>query len=233
MKFIDEKTLDFVFETVPFKHVVIDNFIKEEYIAKLLEEMDELTIDKSYYHGHYIVENQKFAFNNCFNKTLQELFQELNSDEFINILENKSEITGIIRNNLELNGAGVHKVFNDGFLCMHKDFEGYHDNIHGLLDRRLNLLLYMNKDWKDEYFGELCFYDKQLNKITKKISPLLNRCVIFYTPGNIHGHPKPLKLPDNIARQSITTYYYTKNITGKNLDGGDIQLVTWYDIKDN
>ena len=233
MKFIDEKNIDFDFETVPFKHVVIDNFIKEEYIESLLENMDELTIDKSYYYGNQNIEKHKYAFKNNFNKILQSLFEELNSDEFINILESKTGINGIIRNNLDLNGAGVHKVFNDGFLCMHTDFEGYNDDIHGLLDRRLNLLLYMNKDWKEEYLGELCLYDKETKQITKKITPILNRCVIFFTPGNIHGHPKQLILPDNKARQSITTYYYTKNTSGKNLDGGNMQSVTWhYDIKD-
>jgi len=228
MKFINEKTLDFVFETSPFKHVVIDNFIKEEYIDKLLCDMDDLTLDKSYYYGDQCIEKQKFAFKNNFNATLQELFQELNSDEFITLLENKTGISEIVRNNLELSGAGVHKVLNDGFLCMHTDFEGYNDTTYGMLDRRLNLLLYMNKDWREEFCGDLCLYDKTANQITKKISPILNRCVIFFTPGNIHGHPKPMKLPDNKVRQSITTYYYTKNTTGKNLDGQDIKTVRWY-----
>jgi Rps23 Pro-64 3,4-dihydroxylase Tpa1-like proline 4-hydroxylase len=233
MKFINEQNLDFVFETSPFKHVVIDNFIKEEYIEQLLKDMDDLTLDKSYYHGYEIIEKHKFAFKNNFNATLQELFQELNGDEFIALLENKTGISEIIRNNLELNGAGVHKVLNDGFLCMHTDFEGYDDSTYGILDRRLNLLLYMNKDWSEDFFGDLCLYDKTANKITKKISPILNRCVIFFTPGNIHGHPKPMQLPDNKARQSITTYYYTKNANGKNLDGGDIKSVQWYpSIKD-
>jgi len=233
MKFINEKTLDFVFETAPFKHVVIDNFIKEEYIEQLLQDMDELTLDKSYYYGSQNIEKHKFAFKNNFNATLQELFQELNGDEFIALLENKTGISEIIRNNLELNGAGVHKVLNGGFLCMHTDFEGYNDSKYGMLDRRLNLLLYMNKDWNEEFFGDLCLYDKTTNKITKKISPVLNRCVIFFTPGNIHGHPKQLDIPYDKARQSITTYYYTKNATGKNLDGEDINTVQWYhDIRD-
>ena len=234
MKFIDEKNIDFVFEKSPFENVVIDNFIKDEYIAPLLDDMDKLTIDKQYYAGDSIFENKKVAFKNCFDKTLDELFQELNGDEFIDLLENKTGITGIIRNNLKLRGAVVHKVFNDGFLCMHKDFEGYDDEKYGIIDRRLNLLLYMNNDWKDEYNGELCLFDYQSCQITKKISPILNRCVIFFTYGNIHGHPKPLQLPDNKARQSIAIYYYTKNTTGKNLNGTDIeQHVTWYDnIKD-
>jgi len=228
MKFINEACLDFQFETDPFQHVVLDNFIKEEYIDKLLGDMDDLTLDKSYYYGSEHIEKHKFAFKSGFNETLQDLFKELNGDEFIDLLEKKTGVSEIVRNNLELSGAGVHKVCNNGFLCMHTDFEGYHDRAHGVLDRRLNLLLYMNKDWKDEYCGDLCLYDKKTNKISKKIAPILNRCVIFFTPGNIHGHPKPLQMPQDKVRQSITTYYYTKNTTGKNLNGGDIQTVQWY-----
>lgn len=231
-KFIDETKLNFHFDLDPYPHVVIDNFLKKEKMDAILIEMAELTIDKSYYYGNQHIEKNKYAFKNNFNINLQELFKEFNSDEFISILENNSEIANIIRNNLELNGAGIHKVLNEGFLCMHTDFEGYRDGKYGLLDRRLNLLLYMNPEWKEEYGGELCLYDKTVSKITKKIAPLLNRCVIFFTPGNIHGHPHPLQLPENVCRQSITTYYYTQNATGKNLNGDAILPVQWYfDIK--
>jgi Rps23 Pro-64 3,4-dihydroxylase Tpa1-like proline 4-hydroxylase len=231
-KFIDETKLNFQFDLDPYPHFIIDGFLKKETLDAILKEMDELTIDKSYYYGNQHIEKNKYAFKNNFDINLQELFKELNSDEFISILETNSKITNIIRNNLELNGAGVHKVLNEGFLCMHTDFEGYRDNKYGLLDRRLNLLLYMNPEWKQDYGGELCLYDKIASKITKKIMPLLNRCVIFFTPGNIHGHPTPLKLSENICRQSITTYYYTQNTSGKNLNGGDILPVKWYfDIK--
>jgi Rps23 Pro-64 3,4-dihydroxylase Tpa1-like proline 4-hydroxylase len=232
MKFIDASKLNFQYELEPFPHVVIDNFLKDENINNLLKEMDELTIDKSYYYGHQSIEKNKYAFKNNFNVNLNELFKELNSDEFINILENKFNIYNIIRNNLELNGAGVHKIFNNGFLCMHTDFEGYNDTKYGLLDRRINLLLYMNPNWKKEYGGELCLYDKKEQKITKEIIPILNRCVIFITPENIHGHPNILQIPENICRQSITTYYYTRNTTGRNLYGGDMKPTLWYpDIK--
>ena len=95
---------------------------------------------------------------------------EKNSDpSFIDIIEEKTGIINIIRNNLNLQGAGIHKVYNNGFLCMHKDFEGYYDNLHGLLDRRINILIYMNPDWKEEYGGHLCLYDESKKEITKKI----------------------------------------------------------------
>jgi Rps23 Pro-64 3,4-dihydroxylase Tpa1-like proline 4-hydroxylase len=216
MRYINNNLLSYEFENSPFPHIVIDNFIDEKYIKEILNDMDKLTIDKSYYFGHESIEKNKFAFNNNFGNTLQNIFIELNSNEFINIIEQKTGIKNIIRNNLNLQGAGVHKVYNRGFLCMHKDFEGYYDNVYGLLDRRINILIYMNPEWKEEYGGQLCLYDSSSNSITKKILPILNRCVIFLTPNNVHGHPTPLNIPNNICRQSIATYYYTKNITGKN-----------------
>ena len=51
MKFIDESKLDFQYVTNPFPHIIIDNFLKEENISNLLKEIDDLTIDKSYYCG--------------------------------------------------------------------------------------------------------------------------------------------------------------------------------------
>jgi len=230
MKYINIDSLDFNMENTPFPHVVIDNFIKSEHINSILNDMDNLTIDKSYYYGDQEIEKNKYAFNNNFGETITSIFKELNNDEFINILENKIGIHNIIRNNLELQGAGVHKIFNNGFLCMHTDFEGYNDKQYGILDRRINLLLYMNPEWKEYYGGELCLYDKNYRRITKKILPIFNRCVIFITPDNIHGHPTPLNIPNNICRQSIATYYYTKNISGNNEH--NIQPVKWYfDIK--
>jgi Rps23 Pro-64 3,4-dihydroxylase Tpa1-like proline 4-hydroxylase len=228
MKYINRDLLNFTFEENPFPHVVIDNFINDEYIECILNDMNDLTINKSYYFGHESIEKNKFAFKNNLGSMLENIFVELNSDEFIDIIEQKTGIQNIIKNNLNLNGAGVHKVYGNGFLCMHKDFEGYDDPVYGLLDRRINLLIYMNPDWKEEYGGHLCLYDEKIDAITKKILPILNRCVIFLTPDNIHGHPYPLNIPEDVCRQSIATYYYTKNTTGKNLNGQNIENVKWY-----
>ena len=58
----------------------------------------------------------------------------------------------------------------------------------------------------------------QNQKVNYKISPLLNRCVIFNTTKtSLHGHPDPLNVPDNICRESIAVYYYTKN-NNNNID---------------
>ena len=240
MKFIDEYKTDFAFLSEPFEHIVIDNFIRGDEVPKLLEEMDELTIDKSYYFGCSKFEKNKYAFNKNLGENMSRLFAELNSDKFIDELENATGINNIVRGESGLEGAGVHKVLNGGFLCMHTDFEGYHSSEHGFLKRELKLLLYMNGCWCSEFNGELCLYDKTSGKITKKIQPILNRCVIFATPGNIHGHPSILKIPEGMARQSIAIYYYVRNTSSDTVTPLPVTPVTpvtpviWYSsIKDD
>jgi len=88
----------------------------------------------------------------------------------------------------------------------------------------------MNPEWKEEYNGSLCLCDKEKNVCVKKILPILNRCVIFNTTNkSIHGHPEKLNTPENIRRQSISVYYYTKNRNNEFDFEGDTEHNTiWY-----
>jgi Rps23 Pro-64 3,4-dihydroxylase Tpa1-like proline 4-hydroxylase len=77
------------------------------------------------------------------------------------------------------------------------------------LRRRLNLILYLNRDWPEEYGGHLELWDKELKSAHRKILPSANRCVIFNTDRNSpHGQPDPLTCPPDRGRQSLALYYY-------------------------
>jgi hypothetical protein len=92
-------------------------------------------------------------------------------------------------------------------LGVHADFR-INDKL--ALNRRLNVLIYLNKDWKDEYGGCLEFWNKTMTHAEKSVAPIFNRCVIFNTDEfSYHGHPEPLKTPFEIKRKSIALYYYT------------------------
>ena len=94
-----------------------------------------------------------------------------------------------------------------GFLKVHSDF-----NLHPQLNlnRRLNLLLYLNKDWKEEWGGHLELWDKDMKSCKVKISPNFNKLVIFNTTDySFHGHPNPLACPEDVTRKSLALYYYT------------------------
>jgi hypothetical protein len=92
-------------------------------------------------------------------------------------------------------------------LKVHADFN-YHEHLG--VDRRLNLLLYLNEDWHEDYGGELQLWDTDMKHLVRAVSPVFNRCVVFSTTDDsYHGHPDPLRCPEGRSRRSIAMYYYT------------------------
>jgi Rps23 Pro-64 3,4-dihydroxylase Tpa1-like proline 4-hydroxylase len=199
----------------PFPFTYIDNFLKSEKLDMILDEVNELkseNADSKFVNSRSPTEFNKFAFSFNFEKSLQSLFEELVSNEFIDVVEKCTGIYGLIRNDTQLFGAGVHRIHKDGYLGIHTDFNVYYNEKYGLLDRRINLLIYLNPDWTDEYDGTLWLCNHKHETINYKILPILNRCVMFNTSSvSLHGHPTKLKCPDDRFRQSIAVYYYTKN----------------------
>jgi Rps23 Pro-64 3,4-dihydroxylase Tpa1-like proline 4-hydroxylase len=218
----------------PFPHVVIDGFLQSDTLPKILSEVNKLQdadAQSKYTDASSPYEFNKYDFTSNYGPYLKKLFVELNSPEFIKQIERLTGVNNIICNELSLHGSGINRVKSKGFSQLRTDFNTYHSK-NGMLDRRINLLIYLNPDWKAEYKGELCLCDKNTNMCVKKIDPILNRCVIFNTTcASIHGQPEPLNVPDHIARQSIVVYYYTKNTQGdKDIDfeGEPPRGITWY-----
>lgn len=193
----------------PFQHIVLDNFINFELIEKVLNEFPDLSKIQNKF-DYRLKTEVKFAtkgFKNI-SKSGVQLISFLNSDLFLDYL---SKLTGIKENLLSdpyLTGGGYHEIKSGGFLKVHADF-----NKHSMfdLDRRINLLLYLNKNWKEEWKGQLELYDKNnLDKPEKSILPIYNRCVIFNTTSfTFHGHPDPITCPNDISRKSIALYYFS------------------------
>jgi len=119
-------------------------------------------------------------------------------------------LTGI--NNLQkddhLEGGGIHQSTKGGYLNIHADFTVHPHHRHW--QRRINLLVYLNKDWEEDWGGKLELWDKEMKGCVEKILPGFNRCVIFNTdPDSYHGHPEPMTCPEDRFRRSIALYYYT------------------------
>ena len=121
----------------------------------------------------------------------------------------------------------MHEIRRGGFLKIHSDF-----NVHPQLrlNRRLNLLLYLNKNWKIDWGGQLELWDQEMKSCRAKVQPNFNKMIIFKTTDySYHGHPEPLNCPENISRKSIALYYYTngrpkEEINPKNGDSGQSTL---------
>ena len=192
----------------PFRYTMFENFFRPE-VSGLLYEGYPSVQDGMWDSTTYVDQKNKFQKNNFEKGSLfNGVFQELNSPDFLSWLESVTGINDLIGDD-ELFGGGLHQSINGAFLNVHVDY-----NLHPTTKyhRRLNVLVYMNKDWQEEYEGHLELWDLSDHKKVQlaSYSPLFNRCVIFETNEiSFHGHPKPLKTPPGVNRKSLATYYYT------------------------
>ena len=190
----------------PFAHIVIDNFLPDSILNEVLNEFpnpDEIQwkeFDNKSEKKLASVSEQQMGHATRF------LLYQLNSSTFITFLEKLTGIDGIIPDP-HFVGGGLHQIKPGGYLKIHADFN---KNTRLKLDRRLNLLLYLNKDWSEGYGGHLELWDVKMKACQQKILPIFNRCVIFSTTDfSYHGHPNPLTCPDNRTRKSLALYYYS------------------------
>jgi Rps23 Pro-64 3,4-dihydroxylase Tpa1-like proline 4-hydroxylase len=194
----------------PFRYVMFENFF-DSTKAELIYENYPSIEDGRWDGTTYINQKNKFQKTKFEKDSVMEtVFMELNSQQFLNWLQEITEMDDQLIEDNELFAGGLHQSIAGAFLNVHVDY-----NMHPVtkFHRRLNVLVFMNKDWKDEYEGHLELWDlTQKDKILiGRYAPTFNRCVIFETNEiSFHGHPKPINTPININRKSIATYYYTK-----------------------
>ncbi|MGC1393044.1 MAG: 2OG-Fe(II) oxygenase [Coleofasciculaceae cyanobacterium] len=200
----------------PFPHVVIDDFLPEFILDNILTEFPKAgDIDWQKFENKAEKKLANKHERNMGDHTRALLYQ-LNSSTFIEFLETLTGIKGIIPDP-HFEGGGLHQIEKGGYLKMHVDFNR-HTELN--LDRRLNLLLYLNKDWQKEYGGYLELWDKEITKCEKKILPIFNRLVIFTTTDfTYHGHPEPLTCPEGWTRKSLALYYYTNGRPAEEISG--------------
>ena len=193
----------------PFPHIVLDQFISEEVLQEALREfpsIEELahwkiaSDENTQYRKFHLPDTSEMKFH------VRHLVEQFNSSTFCLFLEELTGIEGIIPDP-HLLGGGIHQIARGGLLKVHADFNVHH---RFRLDRRLNVLLYLNPDWKEEYGGHLELWDEEMSRWVQKILPTFARCVIFNTTSSsYHGHPDPLDCPDSMTRKSLAFYYYT------------------------
>ena len=190
----------------PFPHVAIDDFLLEAECRELLEgfpqpgQIDWIRFDDAT--GRKLATPDPSRLSEAVRRVLQ----DFNSARFLGFLETLTGITGLIPDPY-FEGGGLHQIARDGFLKVHADFN-YHEKIR--LNRRINVLLYLNENWDESWGGHLELWDRSMEHCVTRILPVYNRCVVFSTTDwSYHGHPDPLQCPQGITRKSIALYYYT------------------------
>ena len=136
----------------------------------------------------------------------QRLLYELKGARFLQVLTTLTGIENLIPDALN-HGGGIHMNCRGALLKIHADFNR-HPQWH--VDRRLNLLLYLNEGWQTAWGGDLELWSADMQACLKKIAPVAGRCVIFSTSStSFHGHPEPIDCPEDVSRKSIALYYYS------------------------
>jgi hypothetical protein len=190
----------------PFPHIVLDDLLPAALLHTVIEEFPApgqiMWIDFDDPAQKKLAADAETQIG----PTTRLLLYQLNSSIFISFLEALTGIEGLVPDPY-LNGGGLHQIERGGYLKVHADFN-WHPRLR--LDRRLNVLLYLNEGWKEEYGGHLELWDTDMTRCEQRILPVFNRCVIFSTTDtSYHGHPDPLTCPPGWTRRSLALYYYT------------------------
>lgn len=187
----------------PFEHIVIPNFFNDSF-ANELERNFPLQNEKGWYKYYNPIE-KKTALNDFSNFPIfKSLFDILQSESFVKHVQDITSISNLEKDPY-LHGAGIHYHSTGGKLDMHLDY-----SVHPISqkERRVNLIIYLNKEWKEEYNGDIQLWDSDFTHPVQKIYPVFNTAVLFNTSDNSwHGLPRPIVCPPNIGRKSVAIYY--------------------------
>jgi hypothetical protein len=190
----------------PFPHVALQDLVPRDALGPVIAEfpvpggLPGKSNDKPY--------EKKRAYRDeaTLGPHTRQLISQLNSSVFVKFLEALTGIPGLVPDP-HLAGGGLHQIERGGFLGVHADF-----NKLGRvgLDRRLNLLLYLNDGWDDSWGGHLELWSRDMARCEARIAPVLGTSVIFSTTSDsFHGHPEPLTCPPDRTRMSLALYYYS------------------------
>ncbi|WP_430410393.1 2OG-Fe(II) oxygenase [Kordia sp.] len=197
----------------PYPHIILDGCLEETAAEKALRVFPKIK-DEGWIHYVHVNE-KKHGLNKL--ELIPEfirdgIIKELNSPEFIHYLEQLTGIPNLLPDTT-IEGGGIHQSENGGYLNIHADF-----TVHPhkkMWRRRVNVLVYLNKDWEADYGGDLELWEKDMSKCAVKIAPVFNRIVIFNTDeDSYHGFPDPITCPEDVTRKSIALYYFTEEKTG-------------------
>ncbi len=193
--------------TDPFKYWVVDNFYDEMIAKQLAFDFPAVTEDWYKYENHFETKRATDKLELMPSLHVSTLLMA-NSYLFLNNLEKLTGISGLIPDP-QFRGGGLHQIMKNGKLDIHCDFNWHK---HLKLQRKLNVLLYLNPGYEAHYGGALELWDKEMTKRVVKIEPIFNRLVIFETDSeSYHGHPDPWQGPT--PRKSMAWYFYVSNAT--------------------
>jgi hypothetical protein len=193
----------------PFPFFSLDNFLEEGFANRVLESFPSYETAMKQGRSFQAVNERgkvQLTDSETFAPAVKELNEVLSSNEWLEVLSYVMDIPNLLSDD-QLVGGGIHQTGPRGHLDVHVDFNYLKDRD---LHRRLNILVYFNKNWKPEWGGNVELWDKDVKVCHHSSSPIFNRCVVFATSEiSFHG-VTAVKCPEGNSRKSFAAYYYTK-----------------------
>lgn len=194
-------------QPLPFPHLVINGLWDDNLLKNILDQYPRIDDQKWWVYNNQL--EKKFAFNqiSLLPDVFSKLFSEVQNESFVELLQQTFGFKKLI-SDPSLRGGGLHQIASGGKLDIHEDF-----NIHLDLGafRRLNMIVYLNEEWDDNFGGHLELWDADMTSKVKSVAPRFNTTVFFRTDMcSNHGHPEPLACPEGMTRKSLAVYYYEK-----------------------
>ncbi len=203
------KRTKIIWETHPFPHAIIDNFLPEEIFAKITEGLNDVD-----------------SFQNIKKKFISHV--ELNKNVY-----GDKDLSGALKLPINiLGGSFVKEIFENYLnvqkiisLCDWPDYAGYYP-FHsmaagGILGSHVdhshskngdlhvaNSIFYVSPEWKPSWGGETLLFSNSGLKIIKKISPIPNRLILFiHSSSSFHG-VDTISSPPGVYRNTYYMDYY-------------------------
>lgn len=194
----------------PFPHIIMSDFFPDDFAEQVAQDLEQPPKRGDAWQQFKNENENKRATKpgRAFvgqPESVRAALTALNDERLVRALGAVSDASDLVADPNYI-GGGVHRIQRGGHLGIHVDFNRLPKSS---LFRRLNLLVYMNRDWSEDWGGHLELWKQDRSACAHRVSPKKNVAVLFSTgQKSWHGHPEPLKCPKNRARLSLATYYY-------------------------
>lgn len=224
----------------PVPHICLNEFLSPQGAVELEKEFPRADSDAWTHYQHQNENKHGMTKRERFPRKLGEAADTLNSPTFVQWLSELTGIPGLLADP-SLEGGGLHQSGRGGYLNVHTDFSHHHYEKNW--KRRVNLILYLNDGWREEWGGAIELWDASMRQCAAKYPPYLNCAFIFNTTEiSYHGFPNPLTCPEGRSRKSLALYYYTveegrhsrvrsTNYRARPQDGAMKSALIWLDKK--
>jgi hypothetical protein len=190
----------------PYPHVVIDDLFDAEILDRIVAEFPK-SEDRDWLIWNTQHETKATSRGIAGLPMFTQIFSLwLNSSDFIEEIKKITGIDDLVPDPLFF-GAGLHEMHRDGWLEIHSDYTK-----HPVLPliRRINLLIYLNRDWDASWGGDLELWDNANPKQKTGYPCYFNRTIIFPTTSKtLHGVPNRLSCPPERSRKLLSIYYWS------------------------